>query len=165
MDAGKESVNGGGGIGLNNTRNNNNKSGKFGRNANSSGGSQGAGAGTVVIGGYMDTGKADRTMWLMKCPPVVSRSLQPAPPPPALMGYGDGGSGGNGPIPPPPPPSRPVAKVILSFDPLRSHEDNSTEVNFFILICRYPKPSKSLNVWHGEIVRFSIPKIERTGIT
>ncbi|KAK4743135.1 hypothetical protein SAY87_001136 [Trapa incisa] len=113
----------GSGSGQNSTRN---TSGKLGGNANS-GGSQAAGAGTVVIGGFVDTGKADRTMWLMKCPPVVSRSLQHVqapPPPPAIVGLGDDGNGGAEPAP---PPSRPVAKVILSFDPLHSSEENSTE--------------------------------------
>ncbi|PKI43255.1 hypothetical protein CRG98_036341 [Punica granatum] len=131
MDADKESGTRGG---MSNARNNNNRGSKFHRNESSSGvggsgGSSNAGAGGVVIGGHVDTGKADRAMWLMKCPPVVSRSLRPPPPPPTgLTGYGN--NGGNGPIPPPPPPPRPVAKVILSFDPLRSHEDNNTEVYF-----------------------------------
>ncbi|KAK2633932.1 hypothetical protein Ddye_028724 [Dipteronia dyeriana] len=61
------------------------------------------------IGGVVDTIKADKSMWLMKCPALVSRSLNNLPPPP-----------------PSEEPTRPVAKVILSIDPLHSTDDSSS---------------------------------------
>lgn len=58
------------------------------------------------IGGVMETCKADKAVWLMKCPPLVSRSLEKNQSPDDY--------------------SRPVAKVILSIDPLNSSDDNSS---------------------------------------
>ncbi|KAB1218055.1 General transcription factor IIF subunit 2 [Morella rubra] len=60
--------------------------------------------GNNVDNEFLETSKADRAMWLMKCPPLVSRSLQSPP---------DASD-----------PSRPVAKVVLSIDPLHA-DDNS----------------------------------------
>ncbi|KAF5467149.1 general transcription factor IIF subunit 2 [Juglans microcarpa x Juglans regia] len=65
------------------------------------------GNGNNIIDEFLDTSKAERAMWLMKCPPLVSRSLQS--PPDA------------------PDPARPVAKVVLSIDPLRSNDDSSPQ--------------------------------------
>lgn len=48
--------------------------------------------------GAVDTTKADKSVWLMKCPPVLSKSWQ------AKAASGD---------------HRPVAKVVISLDPLR----------------------------------------------
>ncbi|KAJ7975092.1 putative Transcription initiation factor IIF subunit beta [Quillaja saponaria] len=53
---------------------------------------------------YVETSKADRPLWLMKCPPVVSSCLQQV----------DGSE-----------PSPPVAKVVLSIDPLHADDDDS----------------------------------------
>ncbi|KAL5733449.1 hypothetical protein ACOSP7_032784 [Xanthoceras sorbifolium] len=61
------------------------------------------------IGGVVDTSKADKSMWLMKCPALVSRSLHN---PPSSSS--------------PDEPTRPVAKVILSIDPLHSTDDSSS---------------------------------------
>lgn len=58
------------------------------------------------IGGIVDTSKADKSMWLMKCPALVSRSLR---------------NPSSSDEPPPP-----VAKVILSIDPLHSTDDSSS---------------------------------------
>ncbi|KAF5742526.1 general transcription factor IIF subunit 2-like isoform X1 [Tripterygium wilfordii] len=55
-------------------------------------------------GGFLETSKSDRAMWLMKCPALVSRSMKG-----------------------PDDPSLPVAKVVLSIDPLRNEEDSSTQ--------------------------------------
>ncbi|KAF3969500.1 hypothetical protein ACB098_06G175500 [Castanea mollissima] len=63
---------------------------------------------------FLETSKAERAMWLMKCPPLVSRALQspsPSSPPDASSSS---------------EPPRPVAKVVLSIDPLRSNDDNSS---------------------------------------
>ncbi|KAL8130604.1 hypothetical protein V2J09_019759 [Rumex salicifolius] len=51
---------------------------------------------------HLDTSRWDRAVWLMKCPAVVSESLHSS--------SSD--------------PSRPVAKVVLSFDPLRANDDD-----------------------------------------
>ncbi|KAI4351329.1 hypothetical protein L6164_005704 [Bauhinia variegata] len=62
--------------------------------------------GNVSSNAYIDSSKADRAVWLMKCPPAVSRRLRTPP--------SDGLD-----------PSRPVAKVIVSIDPLNSNDDDS----------------------------------------
>ncbi|GLT70102.1 hypothetical protein SLA2020_422000 [Shorea laevis] len=51
--------------------------------------------------GHLETSKADKAVWLMKCPTLASRSFKTQE-----------------------EPSRPVAKVILSIDPLLSNDDN-----------------------------------------
>ncbi|KAA0065193.1 hypothetical protein IC582_006471 [Cucumis melo] len=53
----------------------------------------------------LDTGKADRSVWLMKCPLLVAKSWQAHPPSDPL----------------------PLAKVILSLDPLQSDESSSLQ--------------------------------------
>lgn len=50
----------------------------------------------------VETAKAERSVWLMKCPVVVAKSWQAHP------------------------PSDPLAKVVLSLDPLRPPEDPSS---------------------------------------
>lgn len=67
----------------------------------------------------LDTSKAERHVWLMKCPPVVARAMQ---------------STTHQHQPPPPFPSdatagRIVAKVVVAVDPLRPNDDlSSTQV-------------------------------------
>ncbi|KAK7277310.1 hypothetical protein RIF29_18461 [Crotalaria pallida] len=56
--------------------------------------------------GYVDTAKAERAVWLLKCPALVSRSFR---------------------SPPSDDPSRPIAKVVLSVDPLNSNDDDSPQ--------------------------------------
>lgn len=64
---------------------------------------------------YVDTSKADRSVWLMKCPPLVSSSLKA----------------------PSSDPSRPVAKVVVSIDPLNSNDESTPQVSllFPLLHC------------------------------
>uniref|UniRef100_A0A2N9EFP9 Uncharacterized protein n=1 Tax=Fagus sylvatica TaxID=28930 RepID=A0A2N9EFP9_FAGSY len=69
---------------------------------------------------FLETSKAERAMWLMKCPPLVSRSLQ-SPPPPDAPSSADS--------------SRYVAKVVLSIDPLRSNDDNASTQGFVLYLC------------------------------
>ncbi|XP_031741396.1 general transcription factor IIF subunit 2 isoform X2 [Cucumis sativus] len=68
---------------------------------------------SIVVGtDFLETNKADRAMWLLKCPQLVTRALSNSPD----------------------APSRPVAKVIVSVDPLQSNDDDdssSTEVVSF----------------------------------
>ncbi|KAJ7957814.1 transcription initiation factor IIF subunit beta-like [Quillaja saponaria] len=56
-------------------------------------------------GGNLETSKAERSVWLMKCPPVVAKSWQSQP------------------------PSRPhpVAKVVLSLDPLCADDPSALQ--------------------------------------
>ncbi|KAG7033010.1 tfg2, partial [Cucurbita argyrosperma subsp. argyrosperma] len=73
---------------------------------------------TVAGTDFLETNKADRAMWLLKCPQVVTRALSNSPD----------------------DPSRPVAKVIVSVDPLQSNDDDdssSTEVYNVILLWRF----------------------------
>jgi transcription initiation factor TFIIF subunit beta len=59
---------------------------------------------------HLETGRADRSVWLMKCPTIVSQAW--------LEAAAAAASGG------PNPNANPVvAKVILSFDPLSTDED------------------------------------------
>ncbi|KAF3446384.1 hypothetical protein FNV43_RR11563 [Rhamnella rubrinervis] len=55
---------------------------------------------------HLDIGKAERSVWLMKCPLVVAKSWQTHPP----------------------SDPHPVAKVVLSLDPL--HPDDSSSLQF-----------------------------------
>ncbi|GLT41129.1 hypothetical protein SLA2020_152150 [Shorea laevis] len=57
-------------------------------------------------GGHLETGRADKSVWLMKCPPLVSRSFQ------------NHASSSD---------SHPVAKVVLSLDPLRPDDPSSLQ--------------------------------------
>nr|TKW17040.1 hypothetical protein SEVIR_5G339500v2 [Setaria viridis] len=64
---------------------------------------------------YLETARADRFMWLMKCPTVVSRAWQEAAAAAAALGPDAGGAD----------PNPDVAKVILSLDPLRDDDTPS----------------------------------------
>jgi transcription initiation factor TFIIF subunit beta len=59
----------------------------------------------------LETARADRPVWLMKCPTVVSRAWQEA----AAAATSNPEAGGGNPNPM-------VAKVILSLDPLRDEQ-------------------------------------------
>lgn len=68
------------------------------------------------IGGVMDMEKADRPVWLMKCPPVVSKSWRNIAAEAASSGSAD------------PNTANPVvAKVVLTYDPLQPDESNDIE--------------------------------------
>ncbi|OMO87482.1 Transcription initiation factor IIF, beta subunit [Corchorus capsularis] len=58
-------------------------------------------------GGFLDTGKADKSVWLMKCPVVVAKSWKNRP-----ASSSD---------------SQPLAKVVLSLDPLKADDPSSLE--------------------------------------
>ncbi|PPR84231.1 hypothetical protein GOBAR_AA36484 [Gossypium barbadense] len=62
---------------------------------------------------YLETSKAERSVWLMKCPGLVSRSLKA----PQLSSSSSTSSAS---------PSQAVAKVILSIDPRVSSDDNDS---------------------------------------
>ncbi|RWW11247.1 hypothetical protein BHE74_00032483 [Ensete ventricosum] len=59
----------------------------------------------------LETGRAERSVWLMKCPPVVSRSWQ------SSAASADSSN-----------PNPVVAKVVLSLDPLRPDGPSSLQV-------------------------------------
>ncbi|KAG8362700.1 hypothetical protein BUALT_BualtUnG0049600 [Buddleja alternifolia] len=61
----------------------------------------------------VDTAKADRSVWLMKCPPVVSKAWQ------ASAAAASSSSAD----------TPPVAKVVVSLDPLRADDPSSLQVN------------------------------------
>ncbi|CAN1323283.1 hypothetical protein LINPERPRIM_LOCUS32678 [Linum perenne] len=63
---------------------------------------------SVTLGGVLETAKADRAVWLMKCPVAVARSWQ------TQASSSD---------------SQPVAKVVVSLDPLQA--DESPQVRQF----------------------------------
>ncbi|XP_006654626.1 general transcription factor IIF subunit 2-like [Oryza brachyantha] len=60
-------------------------------------------------GKYLETARAERSVWLMKCPPVVSRAWQ------AAVSSSDAAGANPNPV---------VAKVVLSLDPLKSEENS-----------------------------------------
>ena len=61
----------------------------------------------------LETEFAERSMWLMKCPSLIAPSLEPLP-------FEDD-------------PYLPVAKVILSIDPLATVDDEDTKVILLFL--------------------------------
>jgi transcription initiation factor TFIIF subunit beta len=63
-----------------------------------------------VLGGFLDASKAEKSVWLMKCPSIVSRFLRSQE---HEVGDGDASS-------------PPVAKVIVSVDPLKSNDDDNS---------------------------------------
>ena len=86
-----------------------------------------------VLGGFLDASKAEKSVWLMKCPSMVSRFLRSQE---HEGGDGDGDGDGDASSPP-------VAKVIVSVDPLKGNDDDNsaTEVKkiqpfFFFLFLR-----------------------------
>ena len=62
---------------------------------------------------YLETARADRSVWLMKCPPVVSRAWQAA----SASSSSDAAN-----------PNPVVAKVVLSLD-LLSNEEPSLQAS------------------------------------
>ena len=62
------------------------------------------------ISSNLETTKAERSVWLMKCPLVVAKSWQAHP------------------------PSQPLAKVVLSLDPLHPEEDDPSAVQVLHLV-------------------------------
>ncbi|RLM93041.1 hypothetical protein C2845_PM08G26970 [Panicum miliaceum] len=74
---------------------------------------------------YVETARADRSLWLMKCPTVVSRAWQEAAAAAAPQGPDAGGTNPN--------PNPVVAKVILSLDPLRD-DDVPSEASLLLLL-------------------------------
>ncbi|KAK4403874.1 hypothetical protein Sango_0756000 [Sesamum angolense] len=63
---------------------------------------------------YLETSKAERHVWLMKCPPVVSRAMQNHQRHPPLPFSSDAGSG------------KTIGKVVVSVDPLGPNDDFSS---------------------------------------
>lgn len=70
----------------------------------------------------VDTAKADRSVWLMKCPLVVSKSWQSHAASSASSTASD---------------SHPVAKVVVSLDPLRSEDPSSLQVMTYLNLLRF----------------------------
>lgn len=68
----------------------------------------------------VDTAKADRSVWLMKCPLVVSKSWQ------SRAASSTSASD-----------SHPVAKVVVSLDPLRSEDSSSLQVMTYLNLLRF----------------------------
>ncbi|KAF7820108.1 general transcription factor IIF subunit 2 [Senna tora] len=73
---------------------------------NDQGGNPNHSSGSISNNVYLDTSRAEKAVWLMKCPPLVSRSLRASPSDASVD------------------PSRPVAKVVVSVDPLKSNDDD-----------------------------------------
>uniref|UniRef100_A0A0A9G957 ATP binding protein n=1 Tax=Arundo donax TaxID=35708 RepID=A0A0A9G957_ARUDO len=65
---------------------------------------------------HLETARADRSVWLMKCPTVVSRAWQEAAAAAAASSSAPEAGGAN------PNPNPVVAKVVLSLDPLREDQ-------------------------------------------
>ncbi|KAK4436011.1 hypothetical protein Salat_0764800 [Sesamum alatum] len=63
---------------------------------------------------HLETSKAERHVWLMKCPHVVARAMQNNHRHPPPLFSSDAGSG------------KTVAKVVVSVDPLRPNDDFSS---------------------------------------
>jgi transcription initiation factor TFIIF subunit beta len=72
---------------------------------------------------HLETARADRSVWLMKCPTVVSRAWQDAATSAASSSSAAAEAGSASPNPNPV-----VAKVVLSLDPLR--DDQPLQASF-----------------------------------
>ncbi|KAK2979270.1 hypothetical protein RJ640_021970 [Escallonia rubra] len=64
---------------------------------------------TTVVNAQLETSKSERHVWLMKCPPIISRSLQSPPPNSSSSEF-----------------SGAVAKVIVTVDPLLPNDNFSS---------------------------------------
>lgn len=101
-------------------------------NNNNSDAAAGESSSTPFGGGvYVDTSKSDRAIWLMKCPPLVSKSLssprETAPLDHSIKAAGAGLSSSYTSASPV------VAKVVLSIDPLlSSDQQQSPQVGLFL---------------------------------
>ncbi|GJM89007.1 hypothetical protein PR202_ga05600 [Eleusine coracana subsp. coracana] len=84
-------------------------------------------------GKYLETARADRSVWLMKCPPVVSRAWNAA-----SASSSDGGAS----------PNPVVAKVVLSLD-LLSSEEPSLQARPRIPASRWSL-SSVLRIWSAD---------------
>lgn len=76
-----------------------------------------SGGGGGGIGGVLETAKADRSVWLMKCPVVVSRSWTNTAAEAASSSGADDSNAAH-PV---------VAKVVLSLDPLQPDDSSSLQ--------------------------------------
>ncbi|KAB5538927.1 hypothetical protein DKX38_016460 [Salix brachista] len=71
-----------------------------------------------VLGGFLDASKAEKSVWLMKCPSMVSRFLRSQ--------EHEGGDGDAS--------SPPVAKVIVSVDPLKGNDDDNSATEGLVCV-------------------------------
>jgi transcription initiation factor TFIIF subunit beta len=71
---------------------------------------------------HLETARADRSVWLMKCPTVVSRAWQDAAASSSSAAAEAAGASPN--------PNTVVAKVVLSLDPLR--DDQPLQASFLL---------------------------------
>ncbi|CAA7410926.1 unnamed protein product [Spirodela intermedia] len=94
---------------------NDDSNGANGGNGRNGSGNNGQGG----IGGVLDMARADRSVWLMKCPAVVSTSWQKVAASAGAAGAGTPDSNVPNPI---------VAKVVLSVDPLKP--DGNSQLQF-----------------------------------
>ncbi|CAL4973796.1 unnamed protein product [Urochloa decumbens] len=90
---------------------------------------------------YLETARADRPLWLMKCPTVVSRAWQEAA---AAPGPDAGGANPN--------PNPVVAKVILFHDPLRDDEEPSQIKMEMTQVCSGNTPKSYSLDMHSDFV-------------
>ena len=77
--------------------------------------------GSNGIGGVLEMGRADRSVWLMKCPAVVASSWQKVAASAAAAGAGLPDSNIPNPI---------LAKVVLSVDPLKTDVNSQLQVSY-----------------------------------
>ncbi|CAL4961143.1 unnamed protein product [Urochloa decumbens] len=96
---------------------------------------------------YLETARADRPLWLMKCPTVVSRAWQEAA---AAPGPDAGGANPN------PNPNPVVAKVILFHDPLRDDEEPSQIKMEMTQVCSGNTPKSYSLDMHSDFVPMCI---------
>ncbi|KAK3165586.1 hypothetical protein QOZ80_1AG0035060 [Eleusine coracana subsp. coracana] len=100
---------------------------------------------------HLDTARSDRSVWLMKCPPVVSRAWQEAASASAsATGASASDAGGANPNPNPV-----VAKVVLSLDPLQDDQPHQIKMEMVQAGSDNAPKSYSLNM-HNDIVPMCI---------
>ena len=80
---------------------------------------------------YLETARADRSVWLMKCPPVVSRAWEAA----SASASSSSDAANPNPV---------VAKVVLSLDPLR--DEQPTKASLLPSLLLHPLVSACISV-------------------
>ncbi|TVU34970.1 hypothetical protein EJB05_16829, partial [Eragrostis curvula] len=89
---------------------------------------------------HLETARADRSVWLMKCPTVVSRAWQEAASASASSSSAAAEAGGANPNPV-------VAKVVLSLDPLR--DDQPLQASLLPISAPSSNSSLAADPWLG----------------
>ncbi|TVU34960.1 hypothetical protein EJB05_16819, partial [Eragrostis curvula] len=109
---------------------------------------------------HLEMARSDRSVWLMKCPPVVSRAWKEAAA--AATAASASAPEAGGAIPNPNPV---VAKVVLSFDPLRDEQPHQASIlplppchagSQFVVVPCIARPSTRAKLFAAETIKMEM---------